>query len=59
MKELLDRNVCWYCGEPALRWESDFMYSEVYGEGDGVVHFLTCDACKASVEYITEHNEDE
>lgn len=47
---LMRRNVCWYCGGQ-LRWDSDFNYDEIFGEGDGIVSFLTCMDCGAEVQY--------
>lgn len=52
---------CWYCGGK-LRWNSDFNYDEVYGEGEGIVTYLTCTNpnCRAEVEYsIREDDEEE
>lgn len=42
--------TCWYCGA-AMNWNSDFNYDEVYGEGDGIVSYLTCSECGAEAEF--------
>lgn len=49
----MSRNTCWYCGQDSLCWNSDFNYDEVFGEGEGVVSYLTCTNpdCGAEVEY--------
>lgn len=44
------RDVCWYCGG-RLFWGSDFNYDEVFGEGEGIVSYLTCSGCGAEVQY--------
>ena len=48
---------CWYCGGQ-LRWDSDFSYDEIFGEGDGIVSFLTCMNCGAEVQYSLREEED-
>lgn len=45
-----DRNVCWYCGGQ-LVWNSDFDYSDVFGDGEGIVTYLHCANCGADVQY--------
>lgn len=38
---------------------SDWDYSDVYGEGDGIVTLLKCSGCGANVEYsLREDTED-
>ena len=60
MKNEEIRSVCFYCGaKNSLIWNSDFNYDEVYGEGDGIVSFLTCSSCGADVQYSVRHDEDE
>jgi len=51
-------NNCWYCGGKLI-WQSDFNYDEVYGEGDGIVSYLCCSGCNATVEYSKREDEDE
>ena len=51
------RDVCWYCGG-RLRWDSDFSYDEIFGEGDGIVSFLTCMNCGAEVQYSLREEEE-
>ena len=41
---------CWYCGG-RLIWQSDFNYGEVFGEGGGIVTYLKCMECGATVQY--------
>lgn len=54
-----DRNRCPEYGGYAI-WQSDFNYDEVYGEGSGIVSYLTCDRCGAELEYsIKEEDEHE
>lgn len=57
MKESIKRNKCWYCGGE-LCWNSDFNYDEVYGEGEGIVTFLTCTNCGAEVQYSLKNEEE-
>ena len=54
------RDVCWYCGG-RLRWDSDFGYDEVFCEGEGIVSYLHCTNCGATVQYSqrTDMPEDE
>jgi hypothetical protein len=44
-RDNLDKNIkvnkCWYSGGE-LRWNSDFNYDEVYGEGEEFDTILTC-----------------
>ena len=54
---LMRRDVCWYCGG-RLRWDSDFSYDEIFGEGDGVVSFLTCINCGAEVQYSLRESDE-
>lgn len=56
----MDRTMlmrCWYCGG-RLRWDSDFNYDEIFGEGDGIVSFLTCMNCGAEVQYSLREEEE-
>ena len=52
------RDVCWYCGG-RLIWNSDFNYDEVFGEGEGIVTYLTCTKCGAEVQYSKRDDEEE
>ena len=54
---LMRRDVCWYCGG-RLRWNSDFGYDEIFGEGDGIVSFLTCMDCGAEVQYSLRESDE-
>ena len=49
------RDECWYCGGQ-LCWDNDFNYEEVYGEGTGtgIVTYLHCLKCGATVEYVSK-----
>jgi hypothetical protein len=52
-------DTCWYCGGK-LYWMSDFDYSDVYGEGEGIVSYLHCSNCGAEIEYsLRTDNEEE
>lgn len=52
-------SMCWYCGGiNTLIWQSDFNYNEVYGEGEGIVSYLTCSNCGAEVEYSLRDDEE-
>lgn len=37
---------------------NDFDYSDVYGEGDGIVTYLSCSDCGAEVEYVKREEND-
>lgn len=41
---------CWYYGGKLIQ-NSDFNYSDVYDEGEGIVTYLHCSNCGAEVEY--------
>lgn len=49
---------CWYCGGELI-WQSDFEYSDVYPEGEGIVTYLTCSNCGAEVEYSLRTDEED
>jgi hypothetical protein len=50
---------CWYCGGEMI-WGSDFNYDEVFGEGEGIVSYLTCTECGATAEFsIRDDDPDE
>lgn len=49
---------CWYCGGEMF-WQSDFNYDEVYGEGEGIVSYLTCSKCGAEAEFSLRFEQDE
>lgn len=51
---------CWYCGGKLI-WQSDFNYSDVYGDDEeGIVSYLRCSNCGADVEYsLVDREEDE
>tara|TARA_R100000995_G_scaffold84504_1_gene63389 strand:- start:1033 stop:1242 length:210 start_codon:yes stop_codon:yes gene_type:complete len=50
------RDICWWCGGKLI-WQSDFDKEDVYGEGKGLVTYLQCSECNASVEYISQEEE--
>ena len=55
---IIRRDVCWYCGGK-LFLGSDFNYDEVFGEGEGIVSYLTCSGCGAEVQYsLLDEEED-
>ena len=57
---MFGRNVCWYCGHNSVYRNSDFNYDEVFGEGEGIVSFLTCANCGAEIQYsLRTDNEEE
>lgn len=51
----MSRSACWYCGGE-LCWDSDFDLDEVTGDpdGTGIVTFLHCTVCGASVQYTLQ-----
>ena len=51
------RDCCWYCGGK-LCWDNDFDYADVYGEGEGIVTYLHCTNCGATVEYSVRDDEE-
>ena len=57
---MFSRNICWYCGHDSLCWQSDFNYDEIFGEGEGIVSFLTCGNGDAEIQYsLRTDNEEE
>ena len=46
------RGICWWCGGKLI-WQSDFDKEGVFGEGEGMVTYLTCSGCNAEVQYTT------
>lgn len=54
----MSREVCWHCGGQ-LVWNSDEDYESVYGEGNGIVTFLSCQGCGADVQYDIRFDKEE
>ncbi len=50
--------TCWKCGN-IIQWVADYLYSEVYGDGDGTVSCLECPSCGAKIEYIIGHTDEQ
>jgi len=50
--------TCWYCGGE-LSWDSDFNYSDLYGEGEGIVTYLHRMNCGAEVQYSLRTDEED
>ena len=50
---------CFNCGAKAVYWMSDASYADCGIEGDGVVHFCTCENCGADIEYYCPEESDE
>ena len=42
---------CFHCLARAVIWDSDFDFSDVGLEGEGIVHFCHCANCGAQIEY--------
>lgn len=42
---------CFHCGAKAVIWDSDFDFSDLGLEGEGVIHFCHCTHCGAEIEY--------
>jgi hypothetical protein len=53
----LRRDVCWWCGG-RLIWQNDFDKEDLMDE-EGIVTYLMCSSCNASVEYISQTMETE
>lgn len=49
-------DACWFCGGKLI-WNSDYDYSDIYGEGEGIVSTLSCSECDAFVEYSLRTDE--
>ncbi len=45
-----DRTVCWICGEKAVSWDNDFDFEDCCYDGEGIVHYLHCNNCGATIE---------
>lgn len=53
-------SMCSYCKAiNSLVWQSDFSYDEVFGEGEGIVSFYTCNSCGAEVQYSLKDKEED
>jgi len=55
-RQHLRRDVCWWCGG-RLIWQSDYDKEDLMGE-EGIVTHLHCSSCNASVEYISQEEEE-
>lgn len=42
---------CFHCGSDSVIWDSDFSYSDMGYEGEGIVHLCHCSNCGAKIEY--------
>ena len=42
---------CFHCDKIAVVWDSDFDFSDLGYEGEGIVHICHCSACGAEIEY--------
>lgn len=42
---------CFHCLQDAVIWDSDFDFSDMGYEGEGVVHVCHCINCGAEIEY--------
>lgn len=42
---------CFHCLQDAVIWDSDFDFSDMGYEGEGVVHICHCTNCGAEIEY--------
>jgi hypothetical protein len=52
----LRRGVCWWCGG-RLIWQADHDKEDFMGE-EGTITHLHCSSCNASVEYISQEEEE-
>jgi hypothetical protein len=50
------RDVCWWCGGKLI-WQADHDKEDLMGE-EGIVTHLHCSSCNASVEYISQEEEE-
>ncbi len=52
---------CFHCCNPhSVIWDSDFSFSDMGYEGEGIVHICHCVECGAEIEYrISEDSEEE
>lgn len=51
------RDVCWWCGGKLI-WQADHDKEDLMDE-EGIVTHLQCSSCDASVEYISQGEDDE
>ena len=47
---------CFHCLSRSVIWDSDFDFSDLGYEGEGVVHFLHCSNCGAEIEICVPIN---
>lgn len=40
---------CWFCQSPMI-WQNDFNFEDCGMEGEGIVAYLSCSECEATVE---------
>lgn len=50
-KEIKAMYECFHCLQKAVIWDSDFDFSDMGYEGEGVVHICHCANCGAEIEY--------
>ena len=48
---------CWHCGSDMI-WDNDYDYSEIYGDGEGIVTILHCSECRTTCEFILRTDEE-
>ena len=42
---------CFHCLQKTVIWDSDFDFSDMGYEGEGIVHICHCTNCGAEIEY--------
>lgn len=50
---------CFHCLQKSVIWDSDFDFSDLDYEGNGIVHFCHCTNCGAEIEYRVPFNNKE
>lgn len=50
---------CFHCGAKAVSWDSDFDFSDMGYDGEGIVNCCHCNNCGAEIEYRVRLDEEE
>lgn len=50
---------CFHCCTKSVVWDSDFDFSDMGYEGEGIVHICHCSNCGAQIEYRIPLGEEE
>lgn len=50
---------CYFCGKQDMVWSNDWVYDEIWGEGEGLVSCWFCPHCGAEAQFSKREEEKE